>query len=148
MIGRFRKLGAPVIHIRHEILRTPAPFFVPNSDGAQIHRSVAPIGDEPVITKNFPNSFRDTGLRDHLAGIEKLVIVGAMSHFCIDATTRAACDFGFECVVVHDACATRDLDFDGVHVPAAQVHAGFMAALAMGYGAVMSTDQVIAQLSG
>ena len=81
-------------------------------------------------------------------GASDLVIIGAMSHFCIDATTRAAADLGYRCTVAHDACATRDLEFDGVAVPAAQVHAGFMAALAAGYGALLPTDQVIARLQG
>ena len=31
-----------------------------------------------------------------------------MSHMCIDATTRAASDFGYKTTVVHDACATRE----------------------------------------
>ncbi|WP_456389806.1 cysteine hydrolase family protein [Profundibacter sp.] len=149
ILAAFRSNGRPVIHIRHEILRKPAPFFEPNTKGAEIHASVMPADNEPVITKNFPNSFRDTDLQAqlHALGITDLVIIGAMSHFCIDATTRAAADMGYGCTVVHDACATRDLEFDGVAVPAAQVHAGFMAALAMGYGAILPTEQVIAGLS-
>ncbi|MCK4713162.1 MAG: cysteine hydrolase [Marinosulfonomonas sp.] len=149
ILAAFRTAGRPVIHIRHEIHRKPAPFFEPGTTGAEIHASVAPIKDEAVITKIFPNSFRKTDLQDQLQalGVTNLVIIGAMSHFCIDATTRAAADLGYACTVAHDACATRDLEFDGVSVPAAQVHAGFMAALAMGYGAILPTDQVIAGLS-
>ena len=148
ILAAFRTAGKPVIHIRHEILRKPAPFFEPETEGAQIHNSVAPVTGETVITKNFPNSFRETDLQDHLQalGVSDLVIIGAMSHFCIDATTRAAADLGYACTVAHDACATRDLEFDGVAVPAAHVHAGFMAGLAMGYGAILPTGQVIAGL--
>jgi len=150
ILTAFRAAGKPVIHIRHEILRKPAPFFESGTDGAKIHSSVAPVDGEAVITKNFPNSFRDTDLQQQLQtlGATDLIIIGAMSHFCIDATTRAACDLGYACSVAHDACATRDLEFNGVAVPAEQVHAGFMAALAMGYGAILPTDQVIAGLSG
>ena len=36
--------------------------------------------------------------------------------------------FGFEVTVVHDACATRPLEFGGQKVPAAQVHAAALAA--------------------
>lgn len=148
ILTAFRNTGQPVIHIRHEVLRKPAPFFEVGTEGANIHTTVAPKTDEPVITKNFPNSFRDTDLQDQLQtlNVTDLVIIGAMSHFCIDATTRAAVDLGYSCTVAHDACATCDLEFDGVHVPAAQVHASFMAALAMGYGAIIPTDQVIAGL--
>ncbi len=149
ILAAFRNAGLPVIHIRHEILRKPAPFFAPGTEGAQIHASVVPAPNEPVITKNFPNSFRDTDLQIQLQalGITDLVITGAMSNFCIDATTRAAADLGYGCTVAHDACAAPDLDFDGVAVPAVQVHAAFMAALAMGYGAILPSKDVIAGLS-
>ena len=149
ILGAFRADGGLVIHIRHEILRKPAPFFEAGSKGAEIHPSVAPTSNETVITKNFPNSFRDTDLQARLKALDitDLVIIGAMSHFCIDATTRAAADLGYTCTVAHDACATRDLEFDGVAVPAAQVHASYMAALAMGYGAILPSQQVIAGLS-
>jgi nicotinamidase-related amidase len=145
LLQAFRAQGRPVVHIRHEILRQPAPFFAPGSEGADIHSSVAPRADELVITKNFPNSFRDTDLLAKLAQskVTDLVIVGAMSHYCIDATTRAASDLGFNCSVAHDACATRALEFDGVKTPAPQVHAAFMAALAMGYASVVASGEIL-----
>ncbi len=74
----------------------------------------------------------------HRDGIEQLVIAGAMSHMCIDATTRAAFDLGFGCMVVEDACATRDLEFKGEKIKAADVHGAFMAALKMVYAEVVS----------
>ncbi|MNG42159.1 hypothetical protein D3C84_1318380 [compost metagenome] len=63
---------------------------------------------------------------------------------CVDGMTRAAIDFGYKTTVLHDACATLDLAFNGVTVPAAQVHAAFMAALAFGYAPVISTDEYLA----
>ncbi len=91
-----RAKGDLVVNIRHEM--SGAPFFVPGSDGAKINQAVLPQDDEPVITKNFPNSFRETGLNDLLKekGVEEVVIVGAMSHMCIDATVRAANDMGYK----------------------------------------------------
>ena len=56
---------------------------------------------------------------------------------CIDATTRAATDLGYKVTVVHDACAARDAEFDGVAVPAAQVHAAFMSGLSGTYATVV-----------
>jgi len=55
---------------------------------------------------------------------------------------RAAVDLGFECTVVHDACATKDLRFDGRAVAAADVHAAFLAALGDGYAALTSASDV------
>src|SRR3546814_17535685 len=118
------------------------PLFVPGSDGARINETVQPDGDEPVITKNFPNSFRETGLNDLLKakGIEEVVIVGAMSHKCVDANVRAANALGYKTITLHDACATRELEFNGVNNPAGQVHAAIMSALAFSYGGVISTQ--------
>ena len=48
---------------------------------------------------------------------------------CIDTTVRAAFDLGYRCRVAADACATRDLEYDGRKVAAADVHAAYMAAL-------------------
>jgi nicotinamidase-related amidase len=66
-----------------------------------------------------------------------------MSHMCVDAATRAASDFGYKVTVIHDACATHDQDFNGVKVPAAQVHAAFMAGLAFAYATLKSTDEFL-----
>ena len=65
---------------------------------------------------------------------------------CVDATARAAADFGFKVIVAEDACATRDLKFDGTTIPADHVHKAFMAAL-KSYGDVMKSDEVIALLA-
>jgi nicotinamidase-related amidase len=62
-----------------------------------------------------------------------------MSHMCIDATVRSAFDLGLSCIVIADACATRDLEYDGKVVAATAVQCAFMAALTMFYARVMST---------
>ena len=66
-----------------------------------------------------------------------------MSHMCVDAVVRAAVDMGYSTTVLHDACATLDLSFNGVSVPAAHVHATMMAAFEFGYAQVMSTEQYL-----
>ena len=65
---------------------------------------------------------------------------------CIDATTRAAFDYGFSCIVVEDACATRDLVFKERTIKAADVHASFMAALSVPYAQVLESNTVMKQL--
>jgi len=73
-------------------------------------------------------------------GIQEVIIVGAMSHMCVDAAVRAAADFGYKVTVLHDACATLDLEFDGIQTKATQVHAAMMAAFEFGYGKVIFTQ--------
>src|SRR5690554_7606437 len=52
-----------LVHVHHEFPDPNAPVFTPGSDGVNIHESVAPKGDEPVILKNYPNSFLKTNLK-------------------------------------------------------------------------------------
>lgn len=148
LLTRFRDLGRPIVHIQHFSVQPGATFFLPNTAGVEHHHSVAPRANETVVEKNFPNSFRASALQETLqkAGVNELLIVGAMSHMCIDATTRAAFDFGYQCAVAQDACATRDLQYDNTIVPADKVHASFMAALSWPYAKVAPTAGLLATL--
>lgn len=131
--------------MRHESADADTPFFTPGSQEVATHPIVAPLESETVLLKHFPNSFLETGLKELLdqQGIEEVLVIGAMSHMCIDATSRAASDLGYKTTIIHDACATMNLEFDGVIVPATQVHAAIMAALEFGYGTVITTGQYI-----
>lgn len=144
LLSLFRDKKQLVIHVRHESLTDDAPFFLPNSEGAEIHPSVAPIHGELIIVKHEINSFMGTSLDEILRqnSIEKLIIVGAMSHICVDAVTRAASDLGYECNIAHDACATLPIEFNGITVPASHVHGAFMSALSFGYCNVDSTEAI------
>ncbi|CAF2052776.1 unnamed protein product [Rotaria magnacalcarata] len=141
-----RTAGDLVVHIRHEFTTTDAPFFKSESVGAQIHPKAQNLKDEYVVVKRYTNSYRETNLKEILDrhGVKQVVICGAMSQNCIDAVTRASFDFGYECVVIHDACATRDLEFNGIPIPAKYVHAAFMAALQFAYAKTVSTDEYLA----
>jgi nicotinamidase-related amidase len=145
VIESARAKGDEVIYIRHETPSASAPIFTPGSTGVEINSAVNPREGEPIILKHHPNAFRETELKQMLdaKGVKDVVIIGAMSHMCIDATSRAAADFGYNTVIVHDACATMNLDFKGTSIPAAQVHAAFMAGLAFAYGKVTTTSEYL-----
>lgn len=145
LLANARDNGQTIIHIRHEIPSDAAPFFRPGSTGAEIHKSVAPIGGEPVILKHRPNSFHDTGLHNRLAAenISQVVICGAMSQMCIDATSRAAADLAYDVIVIEDACGAKAQEFNDQTVPAPQVHAAFMAPLAMSYARVITCQSYL-----
>lgn len=142
----FRHSNLPVIHIQHMAIRPDATFFKPNTDGVEIHELVKPLVNEKVIVKHFPNSFIRTELLDYLKSMEikELVICGMMTHMCVDSTVRAAKDFGFNCTIIGDACATRDLTINGQTVKAQEVHNSFLAALNYFYANVLSIQQFIA----
>jgi nicotinamidase-related amidase len=140
LLARFRDAKLPLIHVRHEFPSAAAPFFRPDTPGAEIHPSVAPVAGEKVVTKNFVNSFQQTDLQSLLdgMGVKDLVIVGAMSHMCIEGTTRAASDLGYKCQVIHDACATREQEFNGRKISAEDVHGAAMSTLGFAYAEVLS----------
>lgn len=146
LLARFRQKGLPVVHVQHFSTRPGATFFLPDTRGVQIHEGVAPVDGETVVRKHYPNSFRETTLLDHLRRLEvgQLVIAGMMTHMCVDSTTRAAADLGFQCLLAHDACATRALAFAGTTIPAEQVHTAFLAALNGLFARVLSVDEVCA----
>ena len=147
LLAAFRKRGDLVIHVRHEDTSDDAAFFAAGSEGAEIHAKVAPKADETVVVKHHVNAFRETPLKEILDrnGITAPVFCGAMSHMCVDAAVRAAGDFGYECTVVHDACATRDLDFGDRNVAAADAHAAFMSALGFAYAKLSSTPDYLSE---
>lgn len=144
VIDVFRKADRPVIHVQH----LPKDVDTPDATGIQaqyrIHQDVLPKPGEKLIGKHHANSFRDTELLAVLREIKvtKVYVIGMQTHMCVEAAVRAAADYGFEVVVVHDACATRDLEFDGTTVPAAKVHAAALAAMSGGYATVVSCDDL------
>lgn len=145
LLEHFRKTDLPIFHVQHISIRPGATFFLPGTEGGKIHSALQPVAGEEVFQKHFPNSFRETRLLETLRkqAVDDLVIAGAMSHLCVDATVRAACDLGFSCTVIEDACATKDLEFRGSLVPAAHVHGAFMAALHAAYAKVMTAREFL-----
>ena len=143
-LDKFRRGGVAVFHVRHLSVRPGSTFFIPGTAGAEIHTAVRPQEGEPVIEKNFPNSFRNTGLKEKLdaLGVKDLVVAGMMTHMCVDATVRHAADLGYKITLLGDACATRAQSFGGESVPARQVHAAFLASLNGFYAKVINSDEL------
>ncbi len=147
ILAFFREKNQPVVHIQHLSVRPGATFFLPGTGGAEINANVLPRPGEPIIQKTYPNSFRNTPLLEHLREkeIDHVVVVGMMTHMCVDATVRAAFDLGFQCTVVSDACATRALSFGEEKVAARQVQAAFLSALGAVYAKIVNTKDLISK---
>jgi nicotinamidase-related amidase len=144
----FREHSGHHIHIQHISIKPDATFFIKGDIGSDIHDSVAHFEGEPIVYKHYPNSFRETKLLEILKewGVERVVICGMMTHMCVDATARAAADFGFQVLIAEDACTTRDLKYDDTVIPAELVHKSFLAAL-KSYGKVMKSEEILALLA-
>ena len=146
LLAEFRRKGQLVFNIQHLSKSPTASFFLPGTHGVEIHSSVAPAAGDTVVVKHFPNSFRETGLLELLRSVDvtELIVVGMMTHMCIDTTVRAANDHGFKVTLVADACATRDLEFNGAAVAAADVQTSYLAAIDGSFATVISTAEALA----
>lgn len=146
VLEHFRANNLPIAHIQHVSANPEAmPIFVEGTKGIEIYENVKPLDGEKVFQKYYPNSFRDTGLLDYLKAndITEVIITGMMTHMCVDATTRAAFDFGYKCTVIGDTCASRDLVINGKTVKADDVHHAFLAALEFFYAEIKSTKDFL-----
>ena len=145
LLAHFRKQNLLVIHVQHVNMREGATFFLPNTEGAKIHKKLTPQADEDLVIKHAPSSFFQTNLLEILKEkqIDQLIVAGMMTHMCIDTTVRAAKDYGLEITVAEDACATKDLVFDGEVLPAATVQKVFMAGLNGMFAKVVKTKKLL-----
>jgi nicotinamidase-related amidase len=134
LLEKFRKEGKTIIHVQHNF-----KMF------ADIHDLVKPLEGEKIIHKEYPSSFLETDLQDYLSSqeVEKLVVAGMMSHMCVDTTVRACQNYGYEVVVIDDACTTQSLKYKGNKIDAATVHAVYMASLQDGFANVITLEKYL-----
>lgn len=145
LLARARELRIPVIHIQHDA-GAGSPYDVSAEIGA-ICDEVAPIAGEPVITKNYPNSFVATDLDQQLKalGINNIVLAGFMTHMCINSTAHGGFNLGYAVTVVASATATRPLQAaNGKVLSAQEVQDGAIASTRDLYAAIAdSVDDLI-----
>lgn len=142
ILESFRSQNELVVHIQHISTRNDATFFKTNTQGVEIHQHVKPVSGEKLIVKHYPNSFRETELLDFLKEqkISELIICGMMTNMCVDATVRAAKDYGFECTLIGDACAAATIKYAEAEVKGEDVQSAFLGALSYFYATVVSTE--------
>ena len=130
-LDRARSAGIPIIHIQHS--DGPGSLYDIEGDSGAIVTQVAPRDGEPVVVKQYPNSFVQTELDERLKalGASNLVLAGFMTHMCVNSTARGAFSLGYAPTVVAAATATRTLAGpDSQPVPAAALQAASLAGLA------------------
>ena len=133
ILNTFRNKKQLVIHIRHE-----------SKKGFEFHKTVEPLPGEKVFTKNEVNAFIGTNLNEFLKtnNINQLIIIGMQTHMCLEAAVRAAHDLGYKCIVIENACATRDLKYGEITIKAEEVHASTLVTLSgAGYGLVINKKE-------
>lgn len=138
---RFKKDNQPILYIQHINEDSNAGFFIEGTEGVELRNELNPSEKDDIIVKHYPNSFLDTNLQSKLKELdaEQLVICGMMTHMCIDSTTRAAAELGYQPILIEDATATRSLEYSENKVNAEQVQTSFIAAL-QAFAQVESTN--------
>jgi nicotinamidase-related amidase len=133
LVDHFRKEKMLIIHVRHN-----------SEPGGKINDMVKPLPDEKIFSKSSVNCFVGTELLPFLKSnkTDTLIICGMQTHMCVEAATRAASDMGFKCILVHDACATKDLKFGDKIVKAEDVHYSTLSTL-KSYAKVESTEEYL-----
>ncbi|HEY7690674.1 MAG TPA: cysteine hydrolase family protein [Dongiaceae bacterium] len=106
LIARARSAGVPVIYVRHD--GGPGDPLEAGRPGWDIHPMLEPAPEETIVEKAQPDSFQDTDLGDRLSdlGIGKLIIAGAQTDYCINATCRRAAALGYDTTLVADTHST------------------------------------------
>ncbi len=129
----------PIIYIQHIKHQLNAGTI-----GCELHPNLKLQEQSIIIEKHFPNSFLETELLETLKKIEieQLVICGMMTQMCVDSTTRAAKELGFQPVLISDATATKDLIFENKKVLAENVQISFLSAL-QNFAQVLTADQFL-----
>ncbi len=138
LLEKARAQGIPVFHIRHDA-GPGSPYDINDHLGA-IADVVAPNDGEPVITKNFPNSFAQTDLDEQLKtkGVKNIILAGFMTHMCVNSTAHGGFNLGYAATVVASATATRPLEAaNGKMLSAQEVHDGALASTRDLYAAVL-----------
>jgi nicotinamidase-related amidase len=131
LLQRARKANIPIFHIQHDA-GVGSPYDLTATNG-QIADVVAPTDAEPVIVKNYPDSFSSTRLDDQLkvAGCKNLILAGFMSHMCVSSTARGGFDRGYAVSVVENTTATRELpDGHGDMISASEIQRASLRGLA------------------
>lgn len=144
LLKKFREQNNPIFYIQHVAI-DQANFFIPNTNGVQINQEIKPLDTETIIVKHYPNSFYQTNLHYELMKkkIAHLVVCGMMTHMCIDTTVRSAMDHGYKITLVSDGCATKDLEWYGIKIPADTIQSVYMASLNQKFANVITSKELL-----
>ncbi|MDM5074531.1 cysteine hydrolase family protein [Aeromonas bestiarum] len=96
-----------VIYVQHD---APGSELEPGSAGWQLHADLTPGRGDSRVRKTACDSFLDTELGFLLAeqAVDRLLISGCATDFCVDTTLRSAAAQGFDVFAVMDAHTTAD----------------------------------------
>jgi maleamate amidohydrolase len=156
LLGAFRARGLPVIYTtgawrsdrwdmgswlwKHARSRQTEQAAVFDRDPNGIVSAVEPAPGDLVILKQKPSAFFGTPLQSHLTllGCDSLIVTGGATSGCVRATVVDAFSANYRVAVVADGCFDRNQTS----------HAVSLVDMSAKYADIVSTDEVLAWLSG
>ena len=124
LLDAWRVAGRQVAFTRHDSREAASPLKFSLATGAQ-KPGFELAADDIVVSKDVNSGFVGTSLEVDLRrrSINRLVIAGFFTNFCVETTTRMAGNLGFDTYLVHDGCATTNrVGPDGVDHDPELVH--------------------------
>ena len=105
LVEKARHEHVPVVWVQHS-----DDEIIKGSDGWLIVPELSPGDDEPLVTKNYGDSFEDSILETVLSGLHvgRLIVVGAQTDACVRSTLHGAIVRGYDATLVSDAHTTDD----------------------------------------
>lgn len=118
LVESARKAEVPVIWVQHS-----DDELVKGSEGWAYIDELHIADDEPVVHKQFGDSFEGTNLDELLQkhAIEQLIVCGAQTDACIRSTLHGAIARGYNATLVSDAHTTDDCTWATPPLSAEQV---------------------------
>jgi nicotinamidase-related amidase len=114
LVDKARAEKVPVVWVQHSDAGLPE-----GSDGWRYVPELRQDASEPVVHKQYGDSFEDTDLESVLAErkVGRLIVAGAQTDECIRSTLHGAIVRGYDATLVADAHTTEDLSAWGAPTP-------------------------------
>jgi nicotinamidase-related amidase len=148
LLQAWRSAGRPIIHVRHDSVQ-PGSSLSRGAPGNAFRPGFDPVGDEPVVSKGVNSAFigTDLDLRLKRLGASHVVVFGISTDMCVSTTIRTGANFGWDMMLVPDACDCFDLpDGNGGTLTAEEVHRAHVATLAFEFCKVASTAELTGEV--
>ena len=106
---------------------------------ADIIPELKPEENDLIIIKTTNGTFSSTDLEHQLRnlGVSTVIIVGVVTHICVENTARIAFDLGFNVFLVDDACAGWS----------PTLHNAALRAMELFFVNIVSTDELLKSLN-
>jgi nicotinamidase-related amidase len=106
LISAARADNKEVIFVRHNDVEG----LKYGSDNWQIYSEIVPDKNEKIFDKQYNSALRKTGLKEYLDSkmIDTIILTGLQTEYCIDATCKAAFEYGYHVIIPEETNTTFD----------------------------------------